>query len=547
MEEDLLRDARLTADLLLEGAEVVDGTGGPPFRADVVVAGDQIVAVGVAGRVDAARRIHAEGLTLTPGFVDAHGHSDIAVLSAPDSPSKIHQGVTTEVMGNCGLGVAPFGRSVTPSELRKLMTIVDADPSVEWNWRSVAEYLDVVRIRGTAMNVTLLAGHLPIRASCVGYEDRRATGAELHAMQSRVDEALDDGACGLSTGLMYPPCTYADVDELVALGEVVAEHDAVFAFHMRDYGDQLLGAVEEALLVARRTGCRAQLSHLVAVGRRNWGKVSVALDLVDRAVDDGIDVAVDVYPYLAGSTNLAQVLPEWALAGGTSALLERLADASARQRLVHDLRQSILQDPEDIRIAGGVFDGQDNPVGLSLADLAEAWDESPQEVVLDVLADSNCTASMVAFGRGEDDLRAALRHQRCLIGSDGLGLDPEGPTGAGQPHPRSYGCYPRLLSRYVRDEAVIRIEDVVRRSTSLIAQRFRIPDRGVVAPGYRADLVLFDLASLADRASFEEPHRFPDGVSTVIVGGEVVVDGGEATGARPGEVLEPLIAGGAPP
>jgi N-acyl-D-amino-acid deacylase len=524
-------------DLLLAGGTVVDGTGQPGRRADVAISGDRIAAVGSIERTAAKQVLDVAGSTIAPGFIDAHGHSDIAVLSSPHLPSKVHQGITTEVMGNCGLAVAPLAAHADVASVRSLLSIVDVDPGVAWRWRSMAEYLSAVESRGAAINVAVLAGHLAIHASCAGFDDRAATPAEIGDMQSMADQALADGAIGMSSGLMYPPNAYARTGELIALGQVVARHNALFAVHMRDYGDQLLESVAEVLAVAEASGCRVQISHLAVVGQRNWGKVARALDEIDAASRRGIDAALDIYPYLAGSTNLTQLLPRWTLEGGTTKLLERLAEPATRSRISAEVEHHRLQDWHDILLAGGVFPDAAYPVGRSVADLAARHDLPPIEVFLDLAAASRGTAVIVAFGRSEEDLRAALTHRRSMIGSDGMGLDPAGPSGAGQPHPRSYGCYPRLLGRYVRDESALTMEAAVHKSTLQVAQRFAIPDRGVVAPGYVADLVVFDPAVIADRATFTDPQQMATGISTVIVSGRAVLWEGQQTGQLPGIVI----------
>ena len=525
------------ADLLLAGGTVVDGTGGPGRAADVAVRAGRITAVGDLADVRAPQVLDVSGLVVAPGFIDAHGHSDIAVLSSPGVPSKIHQGVTTEVMGNCGLGVAPVGPGTGPAAVRSLLSIVDVDPGVAWTWRSMSGYLDTVEARGPAMNVAALAGHLAIRASCVGFDDRPATPAELDAMVRLADQALADGAAGLSTGLMYPPNAYARTGELEALGRVVARHRALFTFHLRDYGDRLLEAVTEALTVAERCGCRVQLSHLTVVGRRNWGTPARALEAVSAAAQRGVDVGLDIYPYLAGSTNLTQLLPRWALAGGTDPMLGRLADPPTRRRIRDEIERHRLQEWTDILLASGDFPDDAYPAGETVAGLAAACGRSPADLLLDLVTASGGTAVIVAFGRSEDDLRAVLTHPLAMIGSDGLGLDPAGPSGAGQPHPRSYGCYPRLLGIYVREQGLLTLEAAVHKSTLQVARRFAIPDRGLVARGSVADLVVFDPARIADRATYENPHQFAAGVTAVIVGGQMVLRDGQPTGATPGVVL----------
>lgn len=523
-------------DLLVVGGTVVDGTGAPGVATAVGIRDGRIAALGAPEAFAAQAVLDVEGNVVAPGFVDAHGHSDLALLSAPGSPSKLHQGVTTEVAGNCGLAVAPVPAEGDLDAIRQQLAIVDVDHEVPWRWRSVAEYLALLEGQGTGLNVELLAGHLAIRAGVVGFDDRGASARELARMQDLVDSALREGACGLSTGLMYPPNSYADLRELTALGEVVAAHGATFSFHMRDYGDELLGAVEEALSVGRRSGCRIQLSHLVAVGRRNWGKVDMALALIDQAVESGVDVAHDVYPYLAGSTNLTQLFSNRAMQGGIDGLLGRLSDPQERAEIRRELAASMLQEPEDIRVAGGTFPDPSDVVGRSVAELSSAWTTDPLDTILVLTERSRGTATMVAFGRSEGDLRAALRHPRGMIGSDGLGLDPSGPSGSGQPHPRSYGCYPRLLARYVRDEPVLSLEEAIARSTSRVATTFGLDDRGVIEPGRRADIVVFDPGRIEDRATFEAPQRFAVGVSTVLVNGQPVIADGQPTAHRPGAI-----------
>jgi N-acyl-D-amino-acid deacylase len=526
------------ASLVLRGGTVVDGTGAPALVADVAIRGAVIAAVGDVPRSAATPELDVTGLVVAPGFIDAHGHSDIALLSSPRVPSKIQQGITTEVIGNCGLAVAPLRADTDVSAVRSLLSIVDVDRAVAWRWRTVADYLAAVESAGSAMNIAMLAGHLAIRASCCGLDDRPATAAEIGQMQLMTEQALADGAVGLSSGLMYPPNSYASTDELVALGEVIASHDAVFTFHLRDYADQLLESVREALTVAARSGCRVQISHLTVVGRRNWGKVARALDLIDAAGRGGLDVTADIYPYLAGSTNLTQLLPRWSLDGGTARLLERLARPADRRRIRAELTGDRLQGWDEILLADGDFaDPGAYPAGHSVRQIAQLHGVPPEDAFLDMATASGGSAVIVAFGRSEDDLRAVLRHPRSMIGSDGLGLDPDGPSGRGQPHPRSYGCYPRLLGQYVREERVLLLEEAVRKSTSQVAARFGIRDRGRVTPGMTADLVVFDPAAIIDRATFTAPQQMAAGIHSVLVSGEVIFQAGRQTGKLPGAVL----------
>lgn len=500
--------------MILAGGTLIDGTGAPPRRADVVLRGGIVDAVVDPGTAT-GERIDVTGRVVCPGFVDIHTHSDLTLLSNPLAHSKIRQGVTTEVVGNCGLGVAPS--EVDIETLRAAVAYLDLDPTVQFTWRDVAGYLDAVSLARPSVNVAALVGHVPIRAAVLGFEDRPATEAEIARMGELVALAFVAGAVGLSTGLAYPPLRNAGTDELVALGRVVAAHDRVFTWHLRDYGDDLITAAAEAILVARTTGCRTQLSHLCAVGRRNWGGVAEVLRMIDES---DVDVGVDSYPYLAGNAPLSQLLPAWITDGGPDRIRERLTDPVMRQR-IHEAWATNALSWREITVAG-----------VSIADLAADRGISGDDTAIDLIAEHGNAVIMTAGGRSAEDLRTVLTHPASVVASDGLALDPDGPTGTGVPHPRSYGCFPRALT-----SGDLTLPEAVRKSTSAPARRVGLTDRGVVAPGMRADLVVLDLDEFADRATFTEPHQFPTGVDLVLVSGTVVVERGRHTGARPGEVL----------
>ncbi|WP_283134886.1 N-acyl-D-amino-acid deacylase family protein [Rhizohabitans arisaemae] len=499
-------------DLLIRGGLLVDGTGSPARTADVAVSGGRVEAVGdLTGRA-AARVVEARGRVVCPGFVDVHSHSDLALLSNPPAHSKIRQGVTTEVLGNCGLGVLPLTPETDTAALRAAVAFIDADPAVEWSWRSLADYRAVLAGARPSVNTASLVGHLPLRAAVVGFADRPATPAEVTRMCGLLAEALDEGAAGLSTGLIYAPACYADEAELIALAGVVAAYGRVFSWHLRDYTDRLLESVGQAVRVAEASGCRTQISHLAAVGRRNWGGVAEALRLIEAA---DADVHADVYPYLAGSANLSQLLPGWAHDGGEAAMRLRLRDPLVRDRIRAEW-------------AGRWWEWADVVVdGSPLAS---------DDHAMDLVAEHGNSVAMVASGRSEDDLLAALTHPATVIGSDGLALDPAGPTGRGTPHPRSYGCYPRLLHRYV-GPGRLTLEQAVRKCTAGPAELFGLAGRGLIRPGAAADLLLLDLEKIEDLSTFTHPHRYPAGIDLVVVNGTVVIHDGVHTGARPGRDL----------
>ncbi|WP_433205995.1 N-acyl-D-amino-acid deacylase family protein [Dactylosporangium sp. CS-047395] len=509
--------------LLLQGGTVLDGTGAPGFAADVLIRDGAVLAIGTGLTGDVV--VQAESRVVCPGFVDLHTHSDLTLLSAPEARSKVHQGVTTEVVGNCGLGVAPLPPGADVEAIRQAVSYLDLDPAIAFAWRDLPGYLAAVERARPSVNVAALVGHVPLRAAVCGFGDHPAGPDELDRMCGLLADALDAGALGLSTGLVYPPLTYAREDELVALARVVAAAGAVFTWHVRSYDDGLLDSVAQAVRVARATGARTQISHLAAVGRRNWGAVRGALDLVDAANADGCAIGVDIYPYVHGNAPLSQLLPAWALEGGADVWAPKLWEPDVRARV----RDAWVDRPtgwDELTVSWTSRGDADPVVGRTLADLGGA------DAALDLLAELGQGAMMTAGGRSEDDLRTVLSHPAAVVASDGLALDPGGITGAGVPHPRSYGCFPRYLDRYAHD-----LPDAIRRCTSEPARRIGLPQLGVLRPGAPADIVVFDPDTIADTATFTAPHQLATGIDLVLVGGVPTVVGGTHTGRRAGRVL----------
>jgi len=518
---------------VLEGGLVVDGTGRPARLADVGVAGDRIAEVGALANAAATIRLDVSGHVVAPGFVDIHTHSDLSILSDGRARSKVMQGVTTEVVGNCGFSPFPSPGGPHLSAVRQSIALIDVDRGVDWGWESFQGYVSALETARPALNVVPMAGHIALRVATAGFEH----DADPVELRRTLDESLAAGAPGFSTGLMYPPAMWAAEPELVGLAEVAAAHDALFAVHMRDYGDRLVEAVEETLAVATRAGARLQVSHLAVAGRRNWGKVKRALELIDGARSSGLDVATDIYPYLAGSANLSQLLPDWAQAGTPDEMVRRLADPAARKRVLAEWSDNLRFGWNEIEVSW-MPDENDAVIGSSIAAIAEHDGQEGGETALRVIERSNGLAQMVAYGRSEDDLDAVLSHPTCVIGSDGLALDPDGPSGAGRPHPRSYGAMPRLFARYVRERKLLTLERAVAMTTSGPAARLRLRDRGELRSGAFADVVVFDPATVRDVATFQDPKRFPVGIDHVFVNGvQVVAAGRQVDEARPGRVL----------
>jgi len=504
--------------VIIRGGFVVDGTGAPGRIADVAIDDGRITAVGDLRDRRDDDVLDAAGLVVAPGFVDLHSHSDLSILGHPSGSSKVLQGVTTEVVGNCGLSVVPVASVAVATALRPTMTYCD-DPTVDWDWTGVSGYLARVAAADPAVGIRILAGHGALRASTVGFDERAATPGELEAMTALLDQALQEGAVGLSLGLMYPPSSYADEAELVALARVLAARDALLAVHLADYSGGLLDAVAAMIRVAEAGGCRLQISHLTAVGREHWGAVPRALALMDAAAARGVDVAADFYPYLAGSTNLSQLMPGWAMSGGPAALRARLAEPEQRARIVDHLADREWSDYLLVATPGSPdLDGLRIPEASAARGLAEP------ELVLDLLAAGDPT--IVAFGRSQHDLDAVMVHPASVLGSDGLAVDPQGTVGGAAPHPRFFGAFPALFEHAVRERALLTLEEAVRKCTSAPAERVRLRDRGRIEPGLRGDLVVFDRATIADRATYAVSRRVPDGIVAVVRGGVVVASRG---------------------
>jgi N-acyl-D-amino-acid deacylase len=525
-------------DLKIEGGTVIDGTGIAGGRADVGIRDEIIVAVGDLSRHSAGRTTPAVGRVVAPGFIDMHSHSDWRLWENRRAESKIRQGVTTEVVGNCGFSPAP----VSTEHLEELRGFALHLPrGLDFRWRSVGEYLDAFDAEGTALNVIQLVGHGTLRVATMGFARRPPSERELAQMQRLLGQAIEDGAWGLSTGLIYAPGSYATTDEVVAVAQG-ARRRGFYASHIRGEGATLLAAVEEAIHIGREADLPVQISHIKAAGRPNWGQVGQALTRIDAAVGEGLDVAADCYPYTASSTSLRTLLPDWALEGGIDTMLARLRDPDTRQRIRRDVEapangQGLLDRVGWENVMVAYCARRKDAEGRRLSELALARGLDPFDAALELIADEGGRGYMILFQLDEQDVRRALQHPRVMIGSDGSALAPSGPLGEGKPHPRSYGTFPRVLGEYVREQRVLSLAQAVHKMTGLPARRLGLKDRGIIKVGARADLVVFDPKAVADRATYSDPHRYPTGIGDVIVNGRFVVRQGEHTGSLPGRLL----------
>jgi len=487
-------------DLVIRGGLVVDGTGAPAFPADVAVAGDRIAAVGQVHQ-EAVRTIDASGLVVAPGFIDVHTHDDLAVLRTPSVDFKVRQGVTTDIVGNCGMGAAPTSEAYLDFYRTVLGDILG--PMGALSWRTTEEFYRAVEEAGPSLNVASFVPHSTIRFLAMGVERRPPAPAEMTAMKELLAQGMEAGALGLSTGLIYPPGLFAATEELIELGRVAGDHGGIYASHIRDEADGMLDAVAEALRIGEEGGVPVQISHHKATMERNWGKVEQSLRMIDDARSRGLDVTVDIYPYTAGSTYL----------GAFVAHPEEMSSTSGEELLIASVKH------------------QHEHEGMTLAEIARRMGLPLREAALRLLEEEENAVVVVAFAMSEEDVQRVMRYEQAMFGSDGI------PSLTGKPHPRLYGTFPRVLGRYVREERLLSLEEAVRKMTSLPAQKHRLRERGEVRPGFFADLCLFDPETVVDRATYEEPRQYPEGIPYVIVNGALVVDGSVHTGARAGRVL----------
>jgi len=526
-----------TYDLLIVNATLVDGTGAPGGPAAVAVRDDTIVAVGEDLQADGAGRvIDGAGLVLAPGFVDMHSHSDRTLLVDPTAESKVRQGVTTEVIGNCGFSPTPCVGSVAEEERAHF-----GRWGIDVTWRTMGEYLDVLANRGVGINVAALVGHGAVRRAAMGYDMRAPDAGELSAIRRYVAESMAGGAFGMSFGGIYPPSNYADTEELIEASREVAAAGGIYACHMRNERERLLEAVEESIRIGRESGASVQISHHKASSPKVWGMVTESLKLIEAANAEGVAVAVDQYPYRASSTNLNAMMPSWAHEGGLGQLALRLDHPEQRARILADLRSDTPGGtganltPSDILVASCRTDRSLD--GRTIAQIAQARGADPYETILDLLLANECDIGAIFFSMSEDDVRYVMRHPLMTVGSDSSSMVIGGKSAEGKPHPRTYGTFARILGQYVRDEGVLALEEAVAKMTGRSAAKLGLADRGTVEVGKKADLVLFSAERVRETSTFEEPHRYAEGIETVILNGRVVVDGGEHTGTLAGRVL----------
>jgi len=534
-----------TYDVLIRGGKVVDGTGNPWFYGDVAISGGTVAAVAPAGQINpssATEVVDASGHVVCPGFIDIQSHSLIPLLSDPRSLSKITQGVTTEIMGE-GWTPAPFGGRITDplgGYDRAPQEITDTIRT----WARFGDWLAWLSNRGASVNFGSFIGGATVREYVKGWAMGDPTDDEMEAIRQVVRDAMEDGAFGVATALIYPPGSYATDAELYEMCRIIAEYGGVYVTHMRSEADEFLEELEETLDLPRQTGCALELYHLKVGGKRNWDKMATAIAMVDAARDEGLDVTADMYPYVAGGTGLASALPNWAAADGK--LHDNLRDPEIREKIRHELVEptggweplATLAGPEGVLVTELTAPQNQQYSGKRLSEIAEARGQHWTDCLMDlVLEDGDHWISAIYFMMSEENLPRQLQQPWMKISTDAAGLDPVIAREHGPAHPRSYGTYTRVLGKYVREDGVLTLEDAVRKMTSAVADRLSLRDRGLLREGMQADVVIFDPTTVIDNATFEDPHQLSTGVRDVWVNGGRVLDNGEHTGATPGQAV----------
>jgi len=527
----------MTSDILIRGGTLIDGSGRPGEIGDIAVRDGRIAAIGHSLPETAAKVIDAEGLAVTPGFIDIKTHSDFTLPINPKAESKVRQGVTTEIIGHCGFSVAP----VLPGKAQLLADYLSGGaPWLPFREMGFPEYLD--SFPEVSVNTGMLVGHNTLRLMVMGLEDRGPRPAELAEMITLLEEGLAAGALGMSSGLFTPPGSFAEPSEMLAFGPVLERHNAAYFTHLRDESNKVLDAVAEAIDFARHNGVHVEIVHLKCSGTDNWGKAAQILAMIDEAHTKGCDIDCDAYPYAAGANPLKNLLPPWVQVGGLEAMLARLALPATRDRIRTEIERDGLNNwgriPSWDCVQISVSPRLPQHAGETIAALAAARGRDAIDLVCDYLIEDNGATRVLITSIAEGDIREIVRSPSALVGSDGNCVADYGVVSQGMPHPRFYGTFPRIIGYYVHEQHLLPLEQAIRKMTAATARALRLRDRGLLREGYRADITIFDPADFKDRATYADPHRYPTGArTTVLVNGVLVVENARHTGATPGMVL----------
>ncbi len=527
-------------DLVITNGHVIDGTGSPWYSGDIGVRHGKIAAIGNLSGAVRARTIDAHGMVVAPGFIDMLGQSELTILVDPRLPSKIYQGITTEITGEGG-SVAPLNDAIIHAD----KTTYD-HYHITPDWRTLRQYFARLEKQGIGINLATYVGATQVRRIVLGDEDKQPTPAQLEQMKKLVRQAMRDGAVGVSTSLEYAPAPYAKTEELIALADEASQFGGIYATHMRNESDAVLEAIDEALRIGREGHIPVEIWHIKVAGKENWGRMPEVVAKINAARAAGMDVSANTYAYTAWSNDMSAFVPAWAHDGGNAKLIERLKDPATRARIRKNLMTPSkdwdnewqeISGPQDVLICAVQNPKLLSLQGKTLAEVAKLWSKDPMDALFDLLIEDNAFTSVAVFGMSEPDVALALEQSWVSLDNDSSGTSPEGILGQEHPHPRAYGTFPRILRKYVREEKQLTLEDAIRKFSALPAQRTRLTDRGVLKAGMWADMVIFDPATVRDLATFENPNQLSQGMEYVLVNGVPVIDQGKMTGTKPGKVL----------
>lgn len=526
---------------LIKGGTVIDGTGKKRFQADIAISGDKIDEIGTFEESAFANVINAQGLVVCPGFIDTHSHSDLRVLLDPLLEPKLRQGITTEILGQDGISMAPLPLQFVSPWRKNLAGLEGDSDDIDWHYQNTAGYLQQLEKTGLGLNESYLVPHGNIRMEAMGLDNRQPTPAELQKMKDITRREMEAGAWGISTGLIYMPCAYAKKEELIELCKVVAEFNGAFVIHQRSEADAILDSMQEVIDIGRASGVKVHFSHMKICGKKNIDKFPGVLEYLDQAKSEGIRVSFDQYPYVAGSTMLGVILPPWVHDGGTEKLLERLADTNLRQKMIKDIEQGIPGWDNFIEFAGldQIFvtsvktAANEDLIGKSLIEIGKIKGKDPYDAAFDLLLQEDNAVGMVDFYGLEEHVTGLMQRPEQNVCTDGLL--------GGKPHPRVYGSFPRVLGKYVREENALTLEEAIYKMTGKPAEVFGFEHRGILAENNFADMVIFDPTTIIDNGNYVDPAQYPSGIYYVFINGRLILSAGKHTGIRAGRVLKKLI------
>ncbi len=522
-------------DLIIINGMLVDGTGNAGRAADIGLKNDKIAYIGNIINHHDSDVIDAAGYIVAPGFIDIHSHSDFFWLVSPESESKIYDGVTTEICGNCGISAFPLNSQLLESKKKGFSKF-----GLDINWQTAEDFYTRANDAKSSINRGFLVGHGNIRACVLGYEDREPDSNELAAMEQELRDAMESGAFGMSSGLVYPPGCYAKTDELITLCRIVREYDGIYSTHMRDEGDKLEDALSETINISKESGVNTQVSHIKTWGEKNWQKIDRIESLLKNARAEGIEITCDRYPYTAAATDLDIILPDWVYEGGTAEEKKRLRDPFCRERIIKEMKQeSLSQEFWGTIMISSLYNKEKRGYeGKTIAEISKTLNVSPLEFVLDLLYEENCRVGVIFFNMSEENLARILKWDFVMAGSDSSLRSLKGVLNYGKPHPRAYGTFSRVIRKYVNETSILSIEEAIYKMTGFPAQKLGFKDRGILKEGFFADITIFDKEAISEKTTFTDPHKYSTGIKYVLVNGKLTINNGKHEGVTNGVILK---------